>query len=202
LLFPFSSSHALLQPGEEDDSASSQLRYRVGDLVEAKWLQDEEWYEAAVSEIDDSVPDAPLFLVVFQEYSNDQICDFTRLRKRVTGHVFALNDECLGRWVEDDKEYPVRVVGLGMLEGICTYEIQFIEYGNRQKCTEDYLRPHPQDCCAVCSCYKGRGAVCGRCGAAIAMSTEGLAVLLADLERKKQTRAEQSRVGSTHVKSS
>ncbi len=155
-----------VQQSKDDAPKQPGLRYREGDKIEAKWVEDGAWYAATVSQLDAESPGGPFVLVVFDEFGNDQVCELTGVRTRQKGRLFELGDVCECRWVEDDAFYKSKVLEAGTIQkGVYTYTVEFLEYGNQQNCTEDYLRPLPEHSCRVCESFLRPGSQeCLRCG--------------------------------------
>jgi hypothetical protein len=64
-----------------------------------------------------------------------------------------------------------------------TYKVRFVEYGNEQECTEDYLRPLRDQSCKQCTSFirPGGSKECKRCGFG-EVSGRRLTMMLSELE--------------------
>jgi hypothetical protein len=93
-----------------------ELRYKVGDKVESLW-EDGIWYASTVSQLDLESPGGPFFLVVFDDFGNDQVCVGSQLRLRSSERIFNVGDICECKWVEDETFYRAQVLDAGTLSG-------------------------------------------------------------------------------------
>lgn len=161
------------------DPELQKFYYHVGDEVEAKW-EDGMWYVAVVEAVDSATKGGPFADVLFPEYGNRSTYPMARLRRIRRGPSFVAGDTCEARWSEDNKFYKCKVLQVAVFGGVEEYEVEFIEYGNRETCGEDNLRPLKQHTCAVCESFvRPAKKRCDRCGAA---ATARLTTMLDDLE--------------------
>ena len=90
------------------------LRYKEGDKVESLW-EDGIWYASTVTQIDLESPGGPFYLVLFDDFGNDQVCQGNQLRWRSHDRIFAVGDMCECKWVEDEQYYLAQVMDAGTI---------------------------------------------------------------------------------------
>jgi hypothetical protein len=126
--------------------AAPGLRY--ADDEEVLFLrEDGEWTPGTIVTGDAEVDDGPFYLVAHGEGSEDLVAQ--RDIRRVP--FFRVGDVVEARWAEDQKHYRASVDEV-IDSHAHTYLVTFLEYGNAQQCTVDFLRPaHDSPKCPCCS---------------------------------------------------
>jgi len=121
--------------------------WQVGDLCEARWTEDDEWYAARIESIH---PSGQQVAVYFTEYGNRDVVTLDRLRRpSAPAHVstgaspkspaWTVGQLCEARWTEDDVWYQARIDAVSA-DGR-QYAVTFVEYGNTDTVGPERLRP-------------------------------------------------------------
>jgi hypothetical protein len=136
-------------PEVEDLKAPTNMKYAVGAMIEAQYLEDNEWYVAKVTGF---TPEGH-YSVMFLEYGNHQECVPERVRdltvpleevlplldaRTPTNMKFAVDDRVLAQYADDGLWYPAQIKGITPAG---TYWLSFIDYGNEQECAEEQILP-------------------------------------------------------------
>jgi hypothetical protein len=100
----------------EKKKAEAHVRYKVGDQVESLW-EDGMWYASTVTQLDLESEGGPFFLVLFDDFGNDQVCQGSQLRYRNNERMFNVGDMCECKWVEDETYYTAQVEDAGAIQG-------------------------------------------------------------------------------------
>ena len=125
------------------------LGLRYADDEKVLFRQDDgEWAPGTIVTGDAEVANGPFYLVTYGDGMEDLVAQ--RDIRRVP--FFRVGDVVEARWTEDNEFYLASVDEV-IDRQAHTYLITFLEYGNSQQCTIDFLRPAPDS--FKCSCCGG-----------------------------------------------